>query len=92
MRTAAIWLLMAAGMLAASAQEEEFGAAVKRSLDRSRILYPESAQPDSALSKAILARIRMAGKSQPCRLPRPKLAAASDCDRSRRPRDRSGTA
>ena len=58
MRTAAIWLLMAAGMLAASAQEEEFGAAVKRSLDRSRILYPESAQPDSALSKAILARIQ----------------------------------
>ena len=58
MRRAAIWLLMAAGMLAASAQEEEFGAAVKRSLDRSRILYPESAQPDSALSKAILARIQ----------------------------------
>ena len=57
MRTAAIWLLMVAGTLPASAQDEEFGAAVKRSLDRSRILYPESAQPDSALSKAILARI-----------------------------------
>ena len=57
MRTAAIWLLMVAGTLLASAQDEEFGEAVKRSLDRSRILYPESAQPDSALSKAILARI-----------------------------------
>ena len=57
MRTAAIWLLMVAGMLLASAQDEEFGEAVKRSLDRSRILYPESAQPDSALSKAILSRI-----------------------------------
>src|SRR6478736_4709707 len=31
--------------------------AVKRSLDRSRALYPQSAEPDSALSKAILARI-----------------------------------
>ena len=36
---------------------DEFGAAVKRSLDRSRALYPQSAEPDSALSKAILARI-----------------------------------
>jgi hypothetical protein len=58
MRRAAIWLLMAAGMLPANAQDEEFGAAVKRSLERSRILYPESVQPDSALSKAILARIQ----------------------------------
>ena len=57
MRTAAIWLLMVAGTLLASAQDEEFGEAVKQSLDRSRILYPESAQPDSALSKAILSRI-----------------------------------
>jgi hypothetical protein len=57
MRTAAIWLLMVAGALLGRAQDEDFGAAVKRSLDRSRILYPESTQPDSALSKAILARI-----------------------------------
>lgn len=50
---------MIAGTLPAIGQsgDEEFGAAVKRSLDRSRLLYPESAQPDSALSKAILARI-----------------------------------
>jgi hypothetical protein len=57
MRTAAIWLLMVAGTLVASEQDEEFGDAVKRSLDRSRILYPESVQPDSALSRAILSRI-----------------------------------
>lgn len=59
MRTAAIWLLMVAAGLPAIGQsgDDEFGAAVKRSLDRSRILYPESAQPDSALSRAILARI-----------------------------------
>jgi hypothetical protein len=57
MRTAAIWLLLVAGTLLVSAQDEEFGEAVKRSLDRSRILYPASAQPDSALSKAILSRI-----------------------------------
>ena len=59
MRTAAIWFLMVAGTLLAIGQgeDEEFGAAVKRSLDRSRVLYPESAEPNSALSKAILARI-----------------------------------
>ncbi len=58
MRKAALWFLMMAGTLPALGQgEEEFGAAVKRSLDRSRVLYPESAEPDSALSKAILARI-----------------------------------
>ncbi|HEY5811629.1 MAG TPA: hypothetical protein VIT23_03130 [Terrimicrobiaceae bacterium] len=59
MRTAAIWVLTVAAALPAIGQtkEEEFGTAVKRSLDRSRLLYPESAKPDSALSKAILARI-----------------------------------
>ncbi len=59
MRTAAIWFLVVAGTLPAIGQgeDEEFGSAVKRSLDRSRVLYPESAEPDSALSKAILARI-----------------------------------
>ena len=69
MRTAAIWLLMLAGMLPVTAQDEEFGQAVKRSLDRSRILYPEAARPDSALSKAILSRLEWAATSQPCRLP-----------------------
>jgi hypothetical protein len=57
MRTAAIWLLVVAGALPALGQDEEFGAAVKRSLDRARALYPESTQPDSALSRAILVRI-----------------------------------
>jgi hypothetical protein len=59
MRMAAVWFLIIAGTLPAVGQgeDEKFGAAVKRSLDRSRLLYPESAEPDSPLSKAILARI-----------------------------------
>ena len=53
------WLLAVAGTIPVTGQggEEEFGAAVKQSLDRSRVLYPESAEPGSALSHAILARI-----------------------------------
>lgn len=65
MRTAAIWLLMVAGMLPANGQSDEFGAAVKRSLDRSRILYPESAAPDSPLSKAVLDRINWLQRHNP---------------------------
>jgi hypothetical protein len=59
MRKAAILLLTVAATIPVAGQggEEEFGAAVKRSLDRSRILYPESAEPGSALSQAILARV-----------------------------------
>jgi hypothetical protein len=59
LRKAAIWLLVLVGTIPAAAQtgEEEFGSAVKRSLDRSRALYPESAEAGSALSQAILARI-----------------------------------
>jgi hypothetical protein len=55
----AIWLLTVATAIPVAGRggEEEFGAAVKRSLDRSRILYPESAEPGSALSHAILARV-----------------------------------
>ena len=58
-RKAAIWLLTVAATIpvAGQGEGEEFGAAVKRSLDRSRVLYPESAEPGSALSHAILARI-----------------------------------
>ena len=56
-RKAAIWLLTVAGTMACQAGDEEFGAAIKRSLDRSRLLYPEAAEPGSALSHAILARI-----------------------------------
>ena len=57
-RKAAILLLAVAGTLACQAgEEEEFGAAVKRSLDRARLLYPESAEPGSALGQAILTRI-----------------------------------
>ena len=59
MRIAAIWLLAMAGTIPLPAQtgEEEFGAAIKRSLDRSRALYPASVEPGSPLSHAILARI-----------------------------------
>lgn len=59
LRKAAIWLLTVAATIPVAGEggEEEFGAAVKRSLDRSRVLYPESAEPGSALSHAILARI-----------------------------------
>ena len=39
------------------------GAAVKRSLDRSRALYPDSANPGSALSQAVLARIEWLGQN-----------------------------
>jgi hypothetical protein len=58
-RKAAIWLLTVAATIpvAGQGEGEEFGAAVKRSLDHSRVLYPESAEPGSALSHAILARI-----------------------------------
>jgi hypothetical protein len=58
-RRAVIWLLTLAGTIPLTGQggDEEFGAAVKRSLDRSRLLYPESAEPGTALSEAMLARI-----------------------------------
>jgi hypothetical protein len=59
MRMAAVRSLIVAGTLPAIGQgeDEQFGAAVKRSLDRSRLLYPESTEPDSPLSRAILSRI-----------------------------------
>ena len=54
-----IWLLAVAGAISLPAQDsnDQFGAAVKRSLDRARALYPQSVEPGSALSKAVLARI-----------------------------------
>lgn len=59
MRKTVIWLLAIAGTISPPALEgnDEFGAAVKRSLDRARALYPQSVEPGSALSKAVLARI-----------------------------------
>jgi hypothetical protein len=56
---------MVAGMLPANGQGDEFGAAVKRSLDRSRTLYPKSAEPDSTLSRAVLARIDWLQRNNP---------------------------
>ena len=54
-----IRLLAAAGVISLAAQDSdaEFGAAVKRSLDRARTLYPQSVEPGTALSKAVLVRI-----------------------------------
>lgn len=47
-----------AGVLAAQGQTATaHGASVKRSLDRARALYPDSADPGSRLSQAVLARI-----------------------------------
>ena len=49
----------------ALAQNEDHGAAVKESLDRSRRLYPDSGQPDTPLSRAILRRIEWLGHHNP---------------------------
>lgn len=53
-----IGLFLIAGLLTGYGQNaNSHGAAVKRSLDRARALYPQSVQPDSPLSQAILSRI-----------------------------------
>lgn len=57
-----VWILtglfLIAGLPAGFSQNANtHGVAVKRSLDRARVLYPESVQPDTPLSQAILARI-----------------------------------
>lgn len=60
--------LLLCGTMALHAQEavlEDMGTAVKRSLDRSRELYPDAALPDSALSKAVMARIAALRQSNP---------------------------
>jgi hypothetical protein len=54
---AAICWVMLAGLTALQAAGNDFGEEVRCSLERSRLLYPAAAQPDSALSRAILARI-----------------------------------
>lgn len=56
-------LLLPFGLAAAQSQDQ--GAAVKASLDRSRMIYPSSAQPDTPLSQAILNRIEWLGKNHP---------------------------
>lgn len=43
--------------------QNDHGAEVKESLDRARALYPESVQPDSPLSRAILSRIEWLGQN-----------------------------
>lgn len=55
-------LLVCAGHLFAQT-EDPFGAAVKRSLDRSRALYPQVTQPGSPLSQAFLRRVEWLNKN-----------------------------
>lgn len=62
LRRALAGLLLLAGGGWLFAQGEDFGAAVQRSLARSRMVYPDAAVPDSALSRAILARIEWLDK------------------------------
>lgn len=50
-------LFVFAGLVTLHAQGDDHGAAVKRSLERARALYPESTNPESLLSQTILARI-----------------------------------
>ncbi len=59
MRALRICLIFILGLASLHGQRagEEQGAAVKRSLDRSRLLYPDASRPESPLSQAILARI-----------------------------------
>lgn len=52
--------LAGAGLL--HGQGDDFGAAVQRSLVRSRVIYPDAAVPDSALGNAVLARIEWLNK------------------------------
>ncbi len=82
----AIWLLAVAGTISLPAQEssDEFGAAVKRSLDRARALYPESVEPGCCLKPRYSRPDRLAASLQPCDLFGPQLASASDCHGSGR--------
>jgi hypothetical protein len=57
LRHALAGLFLLAGGSLSGAQGEDFGAAVQRSLVRSRMVYPDAAVPESPLSRAILARI-----------------------------------
>lgn len=67
MRTLVVLLGFLAGLAPVSlpGQSRNHGAAVKASLDRSRLLFPEAARPDSALSMAILRRIEWLGENNP---------------------------
>lgn len=60
-----LFLLVFLGPLAAQDSGEAFGLAVKRSLERSHLLYPDAATPGSALSDAILWRIDWLNRNTP---------------------------
>ncbi len=57
MRALLICLILATAPTILQGAGENHGNAVKSSLDRSRLLFPDAAEPNSALSQAILARI-----------------------------------
>lgn len=64
----AVLCLLIGATLALHGQQvvlEDMGSAVKRSLDRSRELYPDSALPDSPLSQAVVARIAYLRQNNP---------------------------
>jgi hypothetical protein len=53
------------GTAQAQSNEEEFGQAVRRSLERSRALYPELSEPGSPLSEAVLVRVDWISRNKP---------------------------
>jgi len=57
MRAGLICLILALAPRVLQGAGEEHGSAVKRSLDRSRLLFPDAMLPNSPLSQAIPARI-----------------------------------
>ena len=64
-RTALLAFALAALAPAVWPQSADFGAAVKRSLDRSRTIYPAAADANSPLGLAVNARIVWLGKNDP---------------------------
>ncbi len=56
-------LLVLTGHLLAHETNDAFGAAVKRSLERSRALYPQVTQPGSPLSQAFMRRVEWLNKN-----------------------------
>lgn len=65
MRIAVLLSLISLALVApeSARAQNDHGAEVKGSLDRARALYPESVQPDSPLSRAILSRIEWLGQN-----------------------------
>jgi len=68
MRKAALLLLLGLSVLGSgvrASDDDDFGEAVRQSLERARQQYPEAARPNSPLSRAILARIGWLRQNDP---------------------------